>query len=264
MNTKKVSLYLAAACLAACVFAAAHADDAPASAVAPAPKISTELDQTYISKYVWRGTVPNPNAAYQPSLTLTFPAGFSYNLWGSVDTTNVHQNQGKTTELDHTFNYAWNAPKCTWNTGLIHYTFPNTTSPDTTELYASACLNNKFSPSLGANWDVQSANGVYFNVSTGYNCPMHITKQQSTALNVSAKLAYATASYNNFYFGVDKNSLVDFVLSASLPFSVSKIVKVTPTASYSMVADSSIRNALAATGVSADNFFGGVTASASF
>jgi hypothetical protein len=253
---------------------AAHSDGATDStaAVAAPWRVSTEVDLVWISKYIWRGTVANPDPSFQPSVTISTPEGLSYNFWTSIDTTNIHSNnvrnnRGNITEIDHTLNYTWSQAKClcsSWNVGYIDYTFPNTSFAPTSELYANTCFGGPLSPALGVNWDIHQVKGFYFNASAGYNCTMHINKKMPTNLNLTAKLGYGTDNFNRFYFGVDKSAFDDFVLTASVPYTLNKIIKITPAISYSTVVDSSLRDALAASGAHADNLFGGVTVAVTF
>ncbi|MHB9037367.1 MAG: TorF family putative porin [Armatimonadota bacterium] len=230
-------------------------------AFAQAPSIATNIDLAYVSKYIWRGTVQNPDPAFQPSVTIAHPSGASFNFWGSMNTT--AGNSGNFTEEDYTLSYAWTAGGKAVSAGYIYYGFPNTTFASTQELYSSICFGGPLFTTLALNYDFDEANGLYGAVSTGYSCNLTPRKSAATTMNLSAKLGFATSGYNNFYFGVDKTSLVDLVLGASVPFQAGKM-KITPSLSYSMVVNSELGDALSASGLEKNNFIGGLTLSSAF
>lgn len=219
--------------------------------------VSTKFDVAYVSKYVWRGIVPNPDPCLQPSLTFAHKSGASLNVWGSADLTNFYDERNHITELDYTLDYATQLGGRSVNGGLIHYTFPNTPFDSTTEAYGTVCFGGKFSPSLSANYDFDEAHGAYMSFTTGYACTMPWQKEEPTNLNLSARLSYATAGYNGFYFGVDKAAFTDLLLSASVPLKTKGKVAFTPVVSYSKVLNTELRNSLE----DPDNFYAGMTAS---
>jgi len=233
-------------------------------------KLDTKLDLAYVSKYVWRGLALNPDPAFQPSLTISSPDGLSYNLWASMDTTNIPSddpvdNSGSITEYDHTLSYAWSSGKTAMTAGLIHYAFPNTTFNSTNELFANACFGGPFTPSIGANWDFDEAKGAYLALGAAYGCNLRIGKTAPTTVNFTGKLGWGSANYNKFYFyGYDKSGLVDFVLGASAPLAIGDKFTLTPAVSYSTVVNSDIEDQLDANKIDSDNFVAGITASYSF
>lgn len=218
--------------------------------------VSTNVDLAYVSKYVWRGTVPNSDPAFQPSITLTHPSGASFNFWGSMDTTNISGNSGNFTEQDYTLTYAWKS----MSAGYIYYSFPNTTYPSTQELFFNTPLGSKLPISLALNYDFDEAKGLYAALNTSYAYAMKSGK----TLSLSAKLGFATSDYNNFYFyGTDKTGLVDLVLGTSMPFETGKM-KITPSVTYSTVVNSDLKDALSANGVDKNNLIAGLTISSAF
>lgn len=250
MKGKSTSWCLTAVC---CALAA--------SAIpAQSQQVTTKLDLPYVSKYVWRGTVPNPDPAFQPSLTLTHKSGVSVNLWGSADATEINKEQGHLTEIDYTLNYAWTTGKMGMNAGVIDYTFPNTSFAYTSEVYASTCFGGKFSPSISVNYDYKEANGYYASFSTGYACTAPWKKNAPTTMNLSARLSYASSNYNKLYFGASQSAFTDLLLSASVPFTVAKTVSLTPAINYSTVLSSALRDGVK----DPDNFFTSLTASFAF
>lgn len=258
MKTRKsISYLLAAGCT---VIAAAGVVSAQDSV---APKLATKLDVSYVSKYIWRGAVLNPDAAVQPSLTITAPSGLSYNLWMSENTTTgVAGAANAVVENDHTINYPFTLGKLGMNAGYIYYAFPNTSYASTQELYASACLGGKFSPTVSVNYDCDFVRGAYIALSSGYCCGMPFSKDPSRLLNLSAKLGIGTGSYNKrAYAGApDKTALLDFVVGANTTFSLGGNYSVTPSISYSTIIDNSVSKVVS----EPDNFIAGLTVSSTF
>jgi len=241
-------------CVVLVVSAAAYAE-----AESAAGSISTKLDVAYVSKYVWRGLVPNPDPSLQPSLTFAHSSGVSLNVWGSADLTDVNDEQNNVTEIDYTLDYATQLGGRRLNTGMIHYTFPNTSFDSTSEGYAALCFDGKVSTSISANYDFDEAHGCYASVTAGYACTTPWQKGPEPGMNFSARVSYATSGYNQFYFGTDKAAFTDLLISASVPLKLASKISVTPSVSYSMVLDSALRDAVKAP----DNFWVGLTASMS-
>jgi uncharacterized protein (TIGR02001 family) len=225
-----------------------------------AQELSTSIDLAYVSKYVWRGTVPNPDPAFQPSITISHPSGASFNFWGSMDTTDIAGNSGNFTEEDYTLSYGWEAAGHSMSAGYIYYAFPNTEFNSTQEIFYSIGIGPT---SFAVNYDFDEAKGLYGSIATGYDYNITPGKPVATPMSLSAKLGFATSGYNDAYFGVDKFGLVDLVLSASAPFETKKLT-ITPSLSYSTVINSDISDALSAGGVDKNNFIAGLTVSAAF
>lgn len=262
MRIRKVSFYLLAVC---CVLATSscvlYAQEDPTEAI---PTISTNLDLAYVSKYIWRGIELNPDAAVQPSLTVSHPNGLSFNFWGSMDTTDVVGESGSFTEIDYTLSYEFKAADHDMTAGLIYYAFPNTSFASTSEVFAGMCFGGALSPTLSVNYDFDEADGYYLSLSGGYACPTPWSKK-APEVGLSAKVSYGSSDYNEFYYpGVTKGAFTDALFSASMPIAVNDKVTITPSISYSLAIDGDVKDSLEAAGLDENNFFIGVTASSSF
>lgn len=217
--------------------------------------VNVDYEAAYVSKYVWRGTVVNPDPAFQPSLTMSWGSGMSLNLWGSMDTTGINGTGGKFTEIDYTLNYDFKAAGREWSAGVILYDFPNTDAASTKELYTSVALGGKYNTGLALYWDIDEADGLYLSLGAGTSTPIG-----ANSLEIGAALGLASSGYNDAYFGVSKSSLVDASLRFDLPISTNGKWEVTPSLTYSRLLDSRLRNAVD----DPDNWVLGVTAAASF
>lgn len=256
---KAVQCLLAVLGVATVVGGVAVADDASPNLL----PISTRLDATYVSKYVWRGIQQTTDYSYEPSLTFSHPSGLSYNIWANYNSSANSAHSNQIIEVDHTFNYAYSYKKISMNSGLIHYMFPNTTSPDTTELYTSFGFSGFLSPTVSVNYDFDKGKGAYFNFGGSYNYALPWKSAKTLAL--SAKVGYATASEDKYlYFGTDKSAFTDYLITASVPFTVGKEISIVPSLNYAGLINSQIKDNVEAQGLDADNFYGGLTASYSF
>ncbi|MEN6371359.1 MAG: TorF family putative porin [Armatimonadota bacterium] len=229
----------------------------------PSTGLSTSVDLGYVSQYVWRGIPFNTDPVFQPSITVSHPSGFSFNLWGSMDSTNIAGKSGDLTEADYTLNYAWEAKGREMNAGLSRYTYPNTSDSSTSEVFMSMCLGGPLAATLSANYDFDEADGYYLSLGVGHDCAT--AWQKAPKLGLSAKLSYGSNKFVKYYYaGVDKSALTDVLFSASMPYTMKNGMTFTPNASYSMIINSDIKDAMKAAGEDRNNFFAGVTLSTSF
>ena len=231
--------------------AAARAEDAA---------VSTRLDLAYVSKYVWRGLVANPGPSLQPSFAVTHGSGLSVNVWGSGDLTGVNGAENRLTDLDYTLDYSTNLVGRSVNAGVIYYTFPNTSFHSTTEAYGAVCFDGSLATTLSANYDFDEAGGCYASATASCACPAPWQKGEPLTVDLSARLSWASAGYNAFYFGADKAAFTDLLITASLPLKLSGGLSLIPSLSYSRVLDSDLRDSVAAP----DNLWLAVAASMSF
>jgi uncharacterized protein (TIGR02001 family) len=243
---------IAAVCALSAASAATFAQDA-----AKAPSICTKLDLAYVSKYIWRGIPLNPDPAVQPSLTFTHPSGVSLNVWGSMDTTDVTDQQWNVTEIDYTLNYQ---PNPNIYGGLVSYTFPNTEFPTTSEVYACYCFLGKYSPALSVNYDIDKSHGIYAAASAGYSCAIPGQKR-APAVGLSARIGYGDSRHNRYNYLTDTSGLTDVLIGAALPITVTPKITVTPSISYASIINSDIKKTFDASSTKKNNFVYGVTVS---
>ncbi|MEI6786952.1 MAG: TorF family putative porin [bacterium] len=209
----------------------------------PAPTPPTAVaEATVLNGYVWRGQVLNNEAVLQPSFTLGKGA-FTINTWGNMNLTDaVTEDAPDLSELDLTFGYSKTVGAVALGTGLVEYTFPNTTFGGTREVYASVGLPTlPIIPSLSVYYDFDEADGFYGVFSLAYS---HSIAEKVT-LSLFASLGAATANYNSFYFGVDENALNDMNVGASLSIPVTKSLTITPGVQYTALPDSAIKDGAA-------------------
>lgn len=260
MRYRKTMGYLAAlSCTCVCVAGAAFAQEEE-----PVLRISNNLDTAYLSKYVWRGVVLNPDPVVQPSLTFTLPSGFSYNLWMSMNTEDnaVAGDADLVVEQDHTVSYLFTFAGREMSLGYIYYAFPNTSLASTQEFFGTVGFGGKFSPAISINYDSDEVRGAYIALSAGYSTVLPVGSDSGIPMDLTAKLGYGTASYiKRAYPGApDKAAPLDLVVGVSSTIPWSGKYSITPSVSYSTILDGDVSDAVS----EPDNFVAGVTFGVAF
>ena len=243
-------------CLAVAVLLTAIAP----GAFAEEKPVSVSADLTLSSYYVWRGLRLTDDPVLQPSLTLAHK-NLSLNIWANTDLTDVNGTPGETNEFDYTLDYSFSVQKVSASVGVIQYTFPHTPFEPTTELYASAEFPVLLSPKIAVYYDVDEVGGIYGTVGVSHSFALgKVYKEISPSLDLSGSIGYASANWNEGYYGVDSAGLVDLLLGASLSIPIDETISVAPFVSYSSVIDSDLKDAV----VHDDSFYVGATLSIAF
>lgn len=220
---------------------------------------SVGTDHAFLSKYMWRGLNLTDDPVWQPDAWVS-AYGFTFNVWGNMDLTDVNGNETEFNEIDYTLNYAGEYEKLSYTGGIIHYVFPNTSFAPTTELYASVGYDVLLQPSLTVYYDFDEADGIYGTLGLGHSFEIpQFTDMVSMSLDLSGHVGFATKNWNNFYYGADHTAFVDLVFGAALPIAIGDYVTVSPTVTYSTVMDTVMRSKAA----DEHNFVWGVLVSAS-
>jgi hypothetical protein len=225
--------------------------------------VEVDADVPVLSAYVWRGQVLNDEAVFQPALNLT-KGGFGLNVWGNFNLTDRVTDDADFSEIDLTISYGGKRGSVGWGVGLIEYLFPNSTLttdaggagyPSTREAYASVSLPDLVVvPTLSVYRDIDEGNGTYASFGLGYDRAL----TDKLTLNVSAALGMADADYNAFYFGIEDAALNDANLGASVSYSVSKNLTITPSVQYTWLPDGDIKDAAGALYYGKDQVVGGL------
>ena len=166
------------------------------------PEVSVEA--AALSSYVWRGQVLNNDIVVQPQMTVSY-YDVSVNVWGNYnigkDASGVSSDFS---EID--FSLAYDVPvklsDMALTVGAIHYTFPNTMSEATTELYVAGTITTfedlvvPVIPSVTVFGDIDEARGTY--VLFDVTVPYEISDVLAVRGGISA--GYGNTSYNDYYF----------------------------------------------------------------
>jgi len=224
---------------------------------------SIEIDNTFNSKYVWRGINLVDDWVWQPSSSASYK-WFTVSVWGNVELTDENDydspygsGEGELTEVDYTVEFSHSWEKLLFAFGVIHYSFPNTGFDPTTEIYSSVGMDLVVTPSFTVYQDVDQADGTYCTLAVGKTFENFWEPSDSIGLSadLSAAASFGSDKYNEFYFGRNEFAFTDALFSASLPLAIGKYFSITPMVNYTMLIDGGIRNEME----NDDNFFYGAS-----
>jgi hypothetical protein len=242
-----------------------------------------EVGADIYSHYVWRGMILTDDPVLQPSVTLS-ACGFSFNVWGSVDMTDINEDLGQDyhlQELDYTLSYDFSAMEgLDMGVGVIYYTFPGTSFSPTEEVYGTVALSMVpyVTPSITAYYDFDQVDGWY--VSLALDSEFALSEKMS--LGLSASLGIGDGDYNLGYWSVDGDDIVtddmeedinddldgvclnDLNLGASLSYQVNDNFSIGISAGYMVLVGSEVRDAVEAVGGDTNQFYMGVSAAFAF
>ena len=221
----------------------------PALAEEDAP--SASADVAVLTDYIWRGYhLSEDSIVIQPSATVSYK-GFSFNLWGNLDTDQYGMDDSNFNETDMTLSYDWSFDTVSMGAGYIYYGLDG---EDTQEFYLTAALDTILAPSLSIYRDVDTFPGWYFNIGLSHS----IAFSDDLALDLSAAFGYLDADY------YDYSALHDGNVSASMTFGVNKYISVTPMIAYSFALSSDAKVDMADVKGDYDHLYGGITMSVAF
>jgi len=182
-------------------------DDMVMTGMPPAAPAEPEVTATaaLFSSYVWRGQVYNNDVVLQPEITIS-QYDISLNVWANYDLagSSAFGVSDDISELDLSLAYTLpiDINQLAFDVGAIYYTFPNTLSPSTVELFARATVTSfedyavPVIPSVTVFGDVDEVRGTY--VLIDVLVPYTISDVFSVGGGISA--GYGNTSYNDYYF----------------------------------------------------------------
>jgi hypothetical protein len=214
--------------------------------IAQEATLGFDVGADYVGKYIWRGQ-RLADQSFQPWVGFNY-GQLSGNIWTSMDATNKDGRSGDITEADYTLDWTdalLDIENMSYSAGVIYYTFPNTTTKSTTELYVGLSYDMILQPSVTAYFDVDEVSGgVYLNAAFGHTFEnvYTINPDIPVDLELSASFGWGNSDYNEAYWSsYDKSRFNDMVLSAALPMEF-KGWTITPSVSYVHLLESGIRD----------------------
>ena len=217
--------------------------------------LEASVEADFFSAYVWRGLLLTDDPVFQPSASAGY-RGLSLEVWGNMDLTDTNGRGGTFSECDCTLGYERAVSLLTLEGGVIHYSYPNTGVPGTTELFAGVGFDVPLQPALRANVDVDECDGTYLCLTIGHEQPLI----ERVGLNGFASVGYGDAKHNDFNYGCRETAFSDAAVGAALATEVSEHFSIETSVTYTTQLDSGIRD-LAGDG---DNIFYGAAFSYSF
>ncbi len=211
---------------------------------------SAAVSANYYNKYIWRGQNVNDTSVLQTNASGS-AYGFTGSIWSNIDLTNDSHfapiNAGDFSEIDYTLDYSHSMPgdsKVGFSLGVLHYLFPNTSAPSTTEIYGALSFRIPASPKITWYRDVNLINGSYIQVTAGHTFEK-IAKWNEDyyiGLSLNGSLAVAGSGYNSGYFGVDQTKFNDLAIGVGVPFTL-KHFCITPSVNMSSMLHKQIGDA---------------------
>ncbi len=215
-------------------------------------------DLGFFSQYVWRGyAFSKESAVFQPSLTVEY-WGFSFNLWGNLDT-NVPPADSEVTyapwnETDMTVAFDHSFGPVGVGVGYLYYALDSV--PDSQEIYVGVSVDTILSPSFTAYREMAYYPGWYLNL--GFSQSFDLIEDH-LSLDLGASFGYSDADGGIGYFS-DGNVSVGFTIPFGEYFSVA------PMLAYTFYLSEAAKDAFKDGSVDhrADHLYGGATFSVAF
>lgn len=222
----------------------------PAGGAKAQPEVTAEA--ALLSSYVWRGQVYNNDMVIQPQITVS-QYGVSLNAWGNYnigkDTSGVSSDFS---EIDFTlaYNLPINLSDMQLAVGATHYTFPNTMSEATTEVFVTGSITTwddlivPVIPAISVFGDVDEVKGTYVLLELLF--PYEVTEYLSAEGGISA--GYGNTSYNDYYFPNGASSTQDagwndYNFKGIVNYAITEDVTASLSMVYTMLEGGSIRSA---------------------
>jgi hypothetical protein len=229
---------------------------------------SASVSAGYYSKYIWRGQNVNDSSVMQTNVSGS-AYGFTGSIWSNIDLTKdshtAPNNAGEFSEIDYTLDYSKSIPKSKagFSLGIVHYLYPNTPAPATTEIYGGLSFAVPLSPKITWYRDVNMINGSYIQISAGHSIEKLAkwNDRYYMGLSVNGSIGAAGSGYNRGYFKVNEAQFNDLTLGISVPFNL-KHICITPSINISTMLDEKIGKA--AWDERRNNVWAGLTLSKNF
>jgi hypothetical protein len=228
-------------------------------------EMSLEITADYAGKYIWRGQNLTDDPVFQPGVSGAY-GNLTLGIWGNLDLTNINDRSGDFSEIDYYLDWSddlSNLEGLGYSVGLIYYDFPGsgaggTRVPDTLEAYLGLNFDLPANPTITGYHDLDEAEGTYITLSVGHTIEQafELGPDVPVAVDLGATLGWASASYNDYYWGTEQSKINDLVLSVSFPFEVAGLT-VTPNLNYVTLLSDDIRDT-DAYGTDSDFFFVGI------
>jgi hypothetical protein len=203
----------------------------PSAAAAMGP-VDLSAEVGLYNRYLWRGLTLMDNLVLQPELSAGL-GGFGLALWGNFDADDADGTSGFN-EYDATLSYGLSLPTASFNLGVIYYAYPEASTLNTTEAFASASAGVLLSPTLTVYRDLDLFRGWYWEAGVSHGLPLSPVAN----LELSARVGLGSERYLAGYFpplaeGAAAGSLTDASITLALPWNPVPLATITPSLSWS-------------------------------
>ena len=225
------------------------------SAAAPT---SLGVDIPVKGKYVWRGFCYNPEPVLWPDIWMAWD-GLKVNAFGSIDMTDALGNRGKMTEFDFIMDYTHSFRYVALSIGYSHYTFPNTGSSYTGELYSTVGTNFEYGNiALKGYYDILIAGGLYISPEFSASYVFGLFEPSLTL-----SIGYGSKKHNSFWAEHDKSCMTDFTgvfgLVFTFPGKLGEYLSLSGDLNYAVLINKDLADDFKEkSGYTGKNFYGGL------
>lgn len=177
--------------------------------------VTTSLDLSYSSKYVWRGTNLDNEAVLQPNLAVSY-MGWTANVWGNFELTDANNyyltatGKNRITEWDTSLAYTATTPAGSFTFGIVHYDFPNTGFASTTEVWGSLGFKGDFGPTISVYYDLDESKGIYGKIGGSHT----LSLSEAGMFTMNGWVGYGDQKNNSHYYGNNVRALADYGVEA--------------------------------------------------
>lgn len=232
----------------------------PSAAAAMGP-VDLGAEVGLYNRYLWRGLTLMDNLVMQPELSAGL-GGFSLALWGNFDADDADGVSGFN-EYDATMSYGLSMPMASFDLGVIYYAYPEASTLNTTEAFASASAGVLLSPTLTVYRDLDLIRGWYWEAGVSHGLPLSPVAN----LELAARMGLGSERYVAGYFpplggGTTASSVTDASITLALPWNPVPLATITPSLTWSTLLDDASSN-IEDAGGDTDTAWG-ITAAVSF
>ena len=200
--------------------------------------------------YIWRGIRKHDDPALQPYYSINIDApDISFDIWTNI-VLSGDDDSGEMTEAQFSGDYAFGVADFWVTVGGIYYNYLTAitysddqadTVNDTTEVYIKFewLGGMDVTPMISLHYDVDQADGAYGQIGFTYQP----AEYDEIEYGFRTALGFATDEWNNYYFGVNDSSFVNFDFGVFMDWMVNDNAGAKINLDYSTLVDGELQNA---------------------
>ncbi len=221
----------------------------PGQAVEEKSPFTFNAQIDFYSAYVWRGIVFCEEPVYEPGAQIHYDAGvlgrFMAGVWANAEMgDNRRGHDGGVTEADYFAGWNRNFGQLVTGLGYAYCQFPQRQPANLCNIHVvSASIdwkNSWVTPFVNGNLDINESDGFY--AQFGLSRAFVLTEDERLFLRMSTYLSWGSGPYNRYYFGQNSGDLVDYNVTLSLAYALTKNVTIGGTVAASGLIDGTIRD----------------------
>jgi hypothetical protein len=250
----------------AMVFILAGAISLCATSFAADEKPTCDASLAVYSQYIWRGyEFSKDSVVFFPSMTVSYK-GFSFNIWGDLDTNFVGSNHDNATEMfetDYTLTYKNSFNKLNYTLGWIYY---DVDGGEDQEAFVVLGLDTLLSPEISVYRGIEHTDSWYLKFALSHSFKL----ENKWSINVGGWVGYYDIPDGDLITGGDYSEWHDATVWAALNIPLTDWCTLTPSINYSFPLSSKSEDQIKTANLSFANdkgskfLYGGVTLAISF